>query len=610
MRAYRLRSWACGLAIAAVIGLVGCTGGTGGDNTNENGTGEPGQPGPPLSLCDPENDPPSGDLVYPSENALVAAGGVAFIWEANDSDDPIVRSTIYVSDQPSVFENPLLTQELDLGAAVLEHRTTIQLPLESGRLYWGIEISDLCLVGSDPQTIRRFRRPVDELGVPFDVTVLGDLRTGAPGAILLCPSGAQRARQRTTFDWSLDDAFPSPTRTQVFVSRAGDPNPFDSPLRVFDVTPPTASSWAMTPDDQPLPADQALAWGLRVQTADLTLDLVQFTGEGESGQSFTAGPNVPPSGELLAPPDGTVLADDTPLQWQADPGNCEDELTSTIFFEFLEETLADAAEPQSLFDSSFSLEVGTGQFELNVLPLVAELNLRSGVWAWGVLADDGTDQIQLIDPEKGISGGAVRDQTQLADLEPGLTFRTFVQPRCLSDAECGDGDLCNGADTCVDGTCQAGTALNCDDGDVCNGTETCDPLVGCVPGTPLACDDGNACNGAETCDPVAGCQAGTPLNCNDGNACTADFCAAASGCIHTAINCGDGNACNGVETCDLALGCQAGTPLDCDDSNACTLDVCINGDCVNDPIIPCCGNDICESEFGENFGNCPEDCLG
>lgn len=36
--------------------------------------------------------------------------------------------------------------------------------------------------------------------------------------------------------------------------------------------------------------------------------------------------------------------------------------------------------------------------------------------------------------------------------------------------------------------------------------------------------------------------------------------------------------------------------LNCDDGNACTKDVMENGACSNKPIIPCCGNNICEEQ--------------
>jgi uncharacterized repeat protein (TIGR03806 family) len=43
------------------------------------------------------------------------------------------------------------------------------------------------------------------------------------------------------------------------------------------------------------------------------------------------------------------------------------------------------------------------------------------------------------------------------------------------------------------------------------------------------CDDGNPCNGAEVCANSA-CSAGTPLTCDDGNACTTNTCLPTSGC--------------------------------------------------------------------------------
>jgi hypothetical protein len=160
---------------------------------------------------------------------------------------------------------------------------------------------------------------------------------------------------------------------------------------------------------------------------------------------------------------------------------------------------------------------------------------------------------------------------------------------CLTDGDCDDGAFCNGAETCVAGTCQPGTAVDCDDGvgctvDSCNeGTDSCDN----TPSDAL-CDDGAFCNGAETCDPVNDCQAGTPVDCNDGVGCTVDACnEGTDSCDNTPDDaaCDDGQFCNGSETCDAVNDCQAGTPVDCDDGVGCTVDACNEGtdSCDNTP---------------------------
>jgi hypothetical protein len=219
--------------------------------------------------------------------------------------------------------------------------------------------------------------------------------------------------------------------------------------------------------------------------------------------------------------------------------------------------------------------------------------------------------------------------------------------RCYTDAECDDGDVCNGVETCTPGVaCNPGTPMNCDDGldctedgcnsldgtcfhlpvhercsdgDVCNGAETCQPGVGCTDGTPVdcdddvdcttdrcdpatgvcshlpqdsACNDGTFCNGDEICDETRGCLPGTPPSCSDGVACTDDACNPASDtCVNTPIDsrCDDGQLCNGPELCLGMAGCQPGTPPTCDDSVACTTDTCDPaaaggaGRCVNTP---------------------------
>ena len=48
---------------------------------------------------------------------------------------------------------------------------------------------------------------------------------------------------------------------------------------------------------------------------------------------------------------------------------------------------------------------------------------------------------------------------------------------CQTDPDCNDGNLCNGVETCVGGSCVAGTPVNCDDGDFCT-IDTCIPATG------------------------------------------------------------------------------------------------------------------------------------
>jgi len=47
-------------------------------------------------------------------------------------------------------------------------------------------------------------------------------------------------------------------------------------------------------------------------------------------------------------------------------------------------------------------------------------------------------------------------------------------------------------------------------------------------------------------------------------------------------------------------------PESCDDFNPCTTDYCEKGICKHTPIIPCCGNGVCEEK--ESVLNCAEDC--
>jgi len=181
---------------------------------------------------------------------------------------------------------------------------------------------------------------------------------------------------------------------------------------------------------------------------------------------------------------------------------------------------------------------------------------------------------------------------------------------CTVDADCDDGLYCNGAETCDAGTCLAGMAPICDDGvgctdDLCNeSTDSCDNVA-----NDTNCDNGLYCDGMEPCDPVLDCLAGTAVNCSDGVACTDDSCNESTDACDNVANdgsCDDGDPCT-IDTCDLVVGCT-NVPVDCDDGNACTTDTCDpgTGSCVNDPIVPCCGDTFCDA--GEDQCDCPGDC--
>lgn len=100
---------------------------------------------------------------------------------------------------------------------------------------------------------------------------------------------------------------------------------------------------------------------------------------------------------------------------------------------------------------------------------------------------------------------------------------------CQSDATCGNGQYCDGIETCVNGACQ--------------------------PGTP-PCNDHIDCT-SDQCNEASDSCAYTPNDslCNDSNECTQDQCGSLSGCEYTAIaNCpsclANGSRCtSNIECC-------------------------------------------------------------
>ena len=80
---------------------------------------------------------------------------------------------------------------------------------------------------------------------------------------------------------------------------------------------------------------------------------------------------------------------------------------------------------------------------------------------------------------------------------------------CYDDPDCDDDQYCNGAETCVDGSCQPGTPIDCNDDVACT-VDSCNEETDSYDHTPddAACDNGVYCDGAETCTAQLGCQPG------------------------------------------------------------------------------------------------------
>jgi hypothetical protein len=190
----------------------------------------------------------------------------------------------------------------------------------------------------------------------------------------------------------------------------------------------------------------------------------------------------------------------------------------------------------------------------------------------------------------GTKGGAtiVRIQSGSMPLGKGCSgdpLLDAVNPSCLVEEEqaiiqdwIDDGELppvcipdCSGK-TCGGDGC-GGSCGSCGDGDACNGTETC---VGgnCAGGSPVVCDDGDACNGVEACQEGECLNVQPALDCDDDNACTDDSCSGGA-CQNdnNSAGCNDGDACSIDDSCSGGV-CVAGDPKDCDDDDICTDDAC------------------------------------
>jgi hypothetical protein len=210
-------------------------------------------------------------------------------------------------------------------------------------------------------------------------------------------------------------------------------------------------------------------------------------------------------------------------------------------------------------------------------------------------------------------------------------------PAKTDNTPCDDSKACTSADKCVKGVC-GGAGVTCNDGISCT-VDSCQEPSGCNYDQSKCgcakdadCNDGNACNGAETCNlGTLSCVAGTPVSCtglddacnvgvcnsttgackatprmdgtgcDDGNACTkTDSCSAGVCKGANPVTCSASDQCHDVGTCDSKTGaCTNPAKLDgsgCSDGNACTrTDACKSGACVGANPVTCSASDQCHS---------------
>lgn len=219
-------------------------------------------------------------------------------------------------------------------------------------------------------------------------------------------------------------------------------------------------------------------------------------------------------------------------------------------------------------------------------------------------APDGTSCLDAnkCDGAESCSGGVCKEQAGfMCPTDTNVCHAPQCDPvagcsqKLLSGVSCADANKCNGAETCNNGVCSAGTPLACNDNNPCT-KDSCDAAKGCVftPLTPgESCDNNNLCDGVGICDENAKCVVVPSAPCDDKNPCTDDQCDPAKGCVTTAnsATCNDGDPCTTVDKCS-AGSCLGSVPLKCDDGNSCTSDACVkNVGCATTPLSgPACND--------------------
>lgn len=164
-----------------------------------------------------------------------------------------------------------------------------------------------------------------------------------------------------------------------------------------------------------------------------------------------------------------------------------------------------------------------------------------------------------------------------------------VTSDCEEDAECDNGNLCDGSEACVDNQCVAGSApangASCGGGDLCLNevciTPSCVADADCSASNECALD--GACD-LSTYECTGGGNVADGTVCavgGDDGVCLSGTCALVE-CL-TDAECDNGLVCDGAERC-VDYACVAGTPpadgASCGGGDVCADGACITAECL------------------------------
>lgn len=212
----------------------------------------------------------------------------------------------------------------------------------------------------------------------------------------------------------------------------------------------------------------------------------------------------------------------------------------------------------------------------------------------GEECDDG-NEMAFDGCEPSICTFTCDENSDCDDMAPCNGTETCTDNVCVAGTPPDDGTVCvlvGGGDgvcrarDCVDPGCGNGVVdgmEQCDDGNEIGG-DGCEVDCTFSCETNADCDDGSVCTGDETCDLTTHvCVEGMPLDCSDGDDCTSDECDSIMGCFNPLIDMdGDGHASEDLGPCGD----------DCDDTRA---DVFTGAEELCDGVDNNCNTDIDET---------------
>ncbi len=157
-----------------------------------------------------------------------------------------------------------------------------------------------------------------------------------------------------------------------------------------------------------------------------------------------------------------------------------------------------------LFTAAYG-QIAPDSLRVELTADAVRLTWGAGLGPYGIYRASGPSGVESAGNYVGVTGETFfKDALELEPASAVLYFLVADPPRCNQNFNCGNGNPCDGEESCINRRCAAGEPVNCNDGDSCT-LDICSVTTGSCSSATMDCEDGDPCT-LDFCTPILGCE--------------------------------------------------------------------------------------------------------